>query len=172
MTTNTQTYTIATELLTQLSTMPAVTIRDMGDAYAGRGYEIRVALGRGWAGTYTGGEWGDAEITDDALEFVTHITDDVWDIEQGVHGDAYNIGEGTVALTYADFDEAGLAYTSALEDKICDAIARATGGLLSAEGSEQGMQGMDSAEEAYLSLDVAQSMPAHTDARWWDSHYA
>ena len=172
MTTNTQTYTIATELLTQLSTMPAVTIRDMGDAYAGRGYEIRVALGRGWAGTYTGGEWGDAEITDDALEFVTHITDDVWDIEQGVHGDAYNIGEGTVALTYADFDEAGLAYTSALEDKICDAIARATGGLLSAEGSEQGMQGMDSAEEAYLSLDVAQSMPTHTDARWWDSHYA
>jgi len=129
-------------------------------------------LGRGWAGTYTGGEWGDAEITDDALEFVTHITDDVWDIEQGVHGDAYNIGEGTVALTYADFDEAGLAYTSALEDRICDAIARATGGLLSAEGSEQGMQGMDSAEEAYLSLDVAQSMPAHTDARWWDSHYA
>lgn len=172
MTTNTQTYTIATELLTQLSTMPAVTIRDMGDAYAGRGYEIRVALGRGWAGTYTGGEWGDVEITDDALEFVTHITDDVWDIEQGVHGDAYNIGEGTVALTYADFDEAGLAYTSALEDKICDAIARATGGLLSAEGSEQGMQGMASAEEAYLSLDVAQSMPAHTDARWWDSHYA
>tara|TARA_X000001388_G_C2209719_1_gene114653 strand:+ start:497 stop:1015 length:519 start_codon:yes stop_codon:yes gene_type:complete len=172
MTTNTQTYTIATELLTQLSTMPAVTIRDMGDAYAGRGYEIRVALGRGWAGMYTGGEWGDVEITDDALEFVTHITDDVWDIEQGVHGDAYNIGEGTVALTYADFDEAGLAYTSALEDKICDAIARATGGLLSAEGSEQGMQGMDSAEEAYLSLDVAQSMPAHTDARWWDSHYA
>jgi len=172
MTTNTQTYTIATELLTQLSTMPAVTIRDMGDAYAGRGYEIRVALGRGWAGMYTGGEWGDVEITDDALEFVTHITDDVWDIEQGVHGDAYNIGEGTVALTYADFDEAGLAYTSALEDKICDAIARATGGLLSAEGSEQGMQGMDSAEEAYLSLDVAQSMPTHTDARWWDSHYA
>ena len=172
MTTNTQTYTIATELLTQLSTMPAVTIRDMGDAYAGRGYEIRVALGRGWAGMYTGGEWGDVEITDDALEFVTHITDDVWDIEQGVHGDAYNIGEGTVALTYADFDTAGLAYTSALEDKICDAIARATGGLLSAEGSEQGMQGMASAEEAYLSLDVAQSMPAHTDARWWDSHYA
>ena len=172
MTTNTQTYTIATELLTQLSMMPAVSIEDMGGAYAGRGYEIRVALGRGWAGAYTGGEWGDVEITDDALEFVTHITDDVWDIEQGVHGAAYNIGEGTVALTYADFDEAGLAYTSALEDKICDAIARATGGLLSAEGSEQGMQGMASAEEAYLSLDVAQSMPAHTDARWWDSHYA
>ena len=172
MTTNTQTYTIATELLTQLSMMPAVSIADMGDAHAGRGYEIRVALGRGWAGTYTGGEWGDVEITDDALEFVTHITDDVWDIEQGVHGAAYNIGEGTVALTYADFDEAGLAYTSALEDRICDAIARATGGLLSAEGSEQGMQGMASAEEAYLSLDVAQSMPAHTDARWWDSHYA
>ena len=172
MTTNTQTYTIATELLTQLDTLPAVSIADMGGAYAGRGYEIRVALGRGWAGMYTGGEWGDVEITDDALEFVTHITDDVWDIEQGVHGDAYNIGEGTVALTYADFDRAGLAYTSALEDKICDAIARATGGLLSAEGSEQGMQGMASAEEAYLSLDVAQSMPAHTDARWWDSHYA
>ena len=172
MTTNTQTYTIATELLTQLDTLPAVTIRDMGDAYAGRGYEIRVALGRGWAGMYTGGEWGDVEITDDALEFVTHITDDVWDIEQGVHGEAYAVGEGTVALTDADFDEAGLAYTSALEDRICDAIARATGGLLSAEGSEQGMQGMDSAEEAYLSLDVAQPMPAHTDARWWDSHYA
>ena len=172
MTTNTQTYTIATELLTQLDTMPAVSIEDMGGAYAGRGYEIRVALGRGWAGTYTGGEWGDVEITDDALEFVTHITDDVWDIDEGVHGEAYNIGEGTVALTYADFDTAGLAYTSALEDKICDAITEATGGLLSAEGSEQGMQGMDSAEEAYLSLDVAQSMPAHTDARWWDSHYA
>lgn len=172
MTTNTQTYTIATELLTQLSMMPAVSIADMGGAYAGRGYEIRVALGQGWAGTYTGGEWGDVEITDDALEFVTHITDDVWDIEQGVHGAAYNIGEGTVALTYADFDTAGLAYTSALEDKICDAITEATGGLLSAEGSEQGMQGMASAEEAYLSLDVAQSMPAHTDARWWDSHYA
>lgn len=172
MTTNTQTYTIATELLTQLSMMPAVSIEDMGGAYAGRGYEIRVALGQGWAGTYTGGEWGDVEITDDALEFVTHITDDVWDIEQGVHGEAYNIGEGTVALTYADFDTAGLAYTSALEDKICDAITEATGGLLSAEGSEQGMQGMASAEEAYLSLDVAQSMPAHTDARWWDSHYA
>ena len=172
MTTNTQTYTIATELLTQLDTMPAVSIADMGGAYAGRGYEIRVALGQGWAGMYKGGLWGDAEITDDALEFVTHITDDVWDIDEGVHGDAYNIGEGTVALTYADFDRAGLAYTSALEDKICDAITEATGGLLSAEGSEQGMQGMDSAEEAYLSLDVAQSMPAHTDARWWDSHYA
>ena len=172
MTTNTQTYTIANELLTQLDTLPAVSIADMGGAYAGRGYEIRVALGRGWAGMYKGGEWGDAEITDDALEFVTHITDDVWDIEQGVHGDAYNIGEGTVALTYADFDTAGLAYTSALEDRLCDAIARATGGLGAAEGAEQGMQGMASAEEAYLSLDVAQSMPAHTDARWWDSHYA
>ena len=172
MTTNTQTYTIANELLTQLSMMPAVSIEDMGGAYAGRGYEIRVALGQGWAGTYTGGEWGDVEITDDALEFVTHITDDVWDIEQGVHGAAYNIGEGTVALTYADFDEAGLAYTSALEDKICDAITRATGGLLSAEGSEQGMQGMASADNTYLSLDVDQPMPAHTDARWWDSHYA
>ena len=172
MTTNTQTYTIATELLTQLDTLPAVSIADMGGAYAGRGYEIRVALGRGWAGMYKGGLWGDVEITDDALEFVTHITDDVWDIDEGVHGEAYNIGEGTVALTYADFDRAGLAYTSALEDKICDAITEATGGLLTAGGSEQGMQGMDSAEEAYLSLDVAQSMPAHTDARWWDSHYA
>ena len=172
MTTNTQTYTIATELLTQLSTMPAVSIEDMGGAYAGRGYEIRVALGRGWAGMYKGGLWGDVEITDDALEFVTHITDDVWDIDEGVHGEAYNIGEGTVALTYADFDRAGLAYTSALEDKICDAITEATGGLLTAGGSEQGMQGMDSAEEAYLSLDVGEPMPAHTDARWWDSHYA
>ena len=172
MTTNTQTYTIATELLTQLSTMPAVSIADMGGAYAGRGYEIRVALGQGWAGMYKGGLWGDVEITDDALEFVTHITDDVWDIEQGVHGEAYNIGEGTVALTYADFDEAGLAYTSALEDKICDAITEATGGLLTAGGSEQGMQGMDSADDTYLSLDVGEPMPAHTDARWWDSHYA
>ena len=44
----------------------------------------------------------------------------------------------------------GLAYTSELENLLCDRIAERYG--LSASGSEQGMQGDD-----YLSLDVWQT---------------
>lgn len=153
--TNTNTYKIANTLLTRLAHMEHVTIHDLCDAEGftpHREYEITVDLGRGWAGDYRGELWGDLSITDDRLEFVTTVSDaDLFDDDEL----NYEFGEGRVRLNYRDFEHTGLAYTSELEDKIVAVIEQRTGGLLLAGGSEQGMQGMDSADDAYLSLDVS-----------------
>ena len=68
----------------------------------------------------------------------------------------YCFNEGIVHLHYKDFENAGLAYTSKLEDAINDKILERTG-VLYTGGSEQGMQGMDDADSCYLSLDVGTS---------------
>lgn len=148
--TNTNTYKIARTLLTRLAECEHVTIRDLSDAEQ-KQYEITVDLGTGWAGDYRGELWGDCSITDDQLEFVTTVSDDVTFVDEL----NYEFGEGQVRLNYRDFDNTGLAYTSELEHRIVEVIEQRTGGLLLAGGSEQGMQGMDSADDAYLSLDVS-----------------
>ena len=100
---------------------------------------IRLHLGMIDAGTYTDGLWGTVQLddTDAYLQF------DAGDL----YGeDEFYLGEGTVALNYADGNK-GLAYTSDLETVITDRIADLYD--LHASGSEQGMQGDD-----YLSLDM------------------
>jgi len=152
MNTQTHTYKIANTLLTKLAECEHVTIRDLCDADQ-KEYEITVDLGRGWAGDYKGGLWGDPSITDDALEFTTSVTD--WYLQDDDEFN-YTLDEGRVRLHYRDFDTSdALAYTSELEDKIVAVIEQRTGGLLLASGSEQGMQGMDTADDCYLSLDVS-----------------
>ena len=150
MNTQTNTYKIARTLLTKLAQCEHVTIHDLCTDSQSE-YEITVDLGRGWAGDYRGELWGDVSITDDRLEFNTVVSDDVTFVDEL----NYEFGEGVVRLHYRDFENTGLAYTSELEDKIVAVIAQRTGGLLLASGSEQGMQGMDSADDAYLSLDVS-----------------
>lgn len=147
-------YTFANTLLTKLSALNTVTItqRDSEE------YEVTVDLGTGWAGEYAGGYWADkVTITDDALQlqFSVYGGDMRWDDEED-----YSIGEGYVHLNYADYGSGNLAYTSALEDAVNNAVERATNGLLLTDGSEQGMQGYDSASECYLSLDVGEAVTA------------
>ena len=151
-----KTYAIANTLLTELAKCEHVTIDDYSDGEQ-REYGITVNLGTGWAGDYAPadwGGWGDVSITDDELVFTTSVYD--YDGRETYYGEEYNyaVNEGIVRLHYKDFETAGLAYTSKLEDAIVDAIEKRTNGLLLASGSEQGMQGMDSADECYLSLDV------------------
>lgn len=145
-------YKIANTLLTELAQCEHVTIGEWDECM--EGYAITVDLGTGWAGDYKGGYWGDVSITDDALQFTTTVMEswDDYDEMDYVHG------EGIVRLHYKDFDTAGLAYTSKLEDAIVDAVEKRTNGLLLVDGSEQGMQGMDSADDCYLSLDVGTSV--------------
>ena len=151
-----KTYKIANTLLTKLAAMEHVTVADYSDGDSIE-YGITVDLGTGWAGDYAAaswGGWGDVSITDDRLELYTTVTN--WYLQHDDEYD-YNTDEGKVRLHYKDFETAGLAYTSELEDKINAAVEQRTGGLLLTDGSEQGMQGMDSADDCYLSLDVGVS---------------
>ena len=138
-------YKFANQLLTELEACESVSITETSSGV----YAIEVDLGGGWAGDYAGGFWGNVSITDDVLTFRTVVTDDVYE-----DGDEYRIEGGIVSLHYADFDNAGLAYTSELEGAVNRTVAQRTNGMLRCHGSEQGMQGMKSADECYLSLDV------------------
>jgi len=149
----TNTYKFANTLLNKLAACEHVTVTEQLGGYDC--YEISVDLGTGWAGDYAAadwGGWGDVSITDDALEFTTSVYENDWD--DSANALNYNFNEGIVRLHYKDFETAGLAYTSKLEDAINAAVLKRTNGLLEVGGSEQGMQGMDSADECYLSLDV------------------
>lgn len=126
-------------LLDQFRAIPGARMREVGDKHMPV-WEITIPLGEGFAGEYRGGYWGDPIIKNDQLEFVFTYGD--------IYGDGdILIGEGTVHLRYGN--NSGLAYTSKLETKITDRIQAVSNGLITAEGSEQGMQGDD-----YLSLDV------------------
>jgi len=142
-------YTFANELLTKLNACKAVTITQ----YDSEEYVVKVDLGTGYNNKdWQGGYWADVvRITDERLElqFSVYGGDARWDDEED-----YSIGEGMVHMHYADFGSGNLAYTSALEDAINDAIQTATDGILYADGSEQGMQGYDAEDKCYLSLDI------------------
>jgi len=103
-------------------------------------WNLQFPLGTIPAGTYDGGYWGDATISEtDAT--LTLTIGDLYDEGEFV------IGEGTVVLNYAE--HSGLAYTGDLEDVVTQRITDLYG--FGATGSEQGMQGED-----YLSLDIFQ----------------
>jgi len=144
-------YTFANTLLAKLAACEHVNV-EQRDAEE---YVVTVDLGGGYADTdWEGGYWADTvRITDETLElqFSVFGGDSNWNADDG---DDYCIGEGYVHMHYADYGSGNLAYTSALEDAINDAIQTRTNGLLYADGSEQGMQGYDSADECYLSLDI------------------
>lgn len=174
-------YKIANTLLTKLAQQQHVTVTDISDSEQTE-YEITVDLGAGWAGDYAAadwGGWGDVSITDDTLEFTTSVYEnDSDDAEDALN---YFFSEGIVRLTYKDFENAGLAYTSKLEDAINDKILERTG-VLYTGGSEQGMQGMDAADSCYLSLDVGTSKEFDESAdvvtaekraaikQWWEDN--
>jgi hypothetical protein len=146
-------YTFANELLTKLNACAAVTITQQ-DAEC---YEVTVDLGGGFKDIdWEGGYWADTvRITDERLELVVSVLsgDMCWDEEE-----EYCFGEGTVHMHYADYGSGQLAYTSALESEINERIYSATNGILLTGGSEQGMQGYDSADDSYLSLDVGEAV--------------
>ena len=101
-------------------------------------WNLQFPLGTIPAGTYEGGYWGDATISEtDAT--LTLTVGDLYDEGEFV------IGEGTVVLNYAE--HSGLAYTGELEEVVTQTIKDLYG--INASGSEQGMQGED-----YLSLDI------------------
>lgn len=101
-------------------------------------WNLQFPLGTIPAGTYEGGYWGDATISEtDAT--LTLTVGDLYDEGEFV------IGEGTVVLNYAE--HSGLAYTGDLEQVVTQRIKDLYG--INASGSEQGMQGED-----YLSLDI------------------
>ena len=143
-------YTFANTLLTKLAKLDCATVAQQDNEC----YTVTVDLGTGWAGDYEGGHWADTvRITDDnlQLQFVVLGNGAQWSEDE-----EYSIGEGTVALHYADYGSGNLAYTSALEAAINEAVRARTLGILACDGSEQGMQGYDSEHECYLSLDVAE----------------
>jgi len=147
----TNTYKFANTLLNKLAACEHVTVTEQLGGYDC--YEISVDLGTGWAGEYEGGYWADTvRITDDALTFNTSVYANDWD--DAADALNYNFNEGIVRLHYADFGSGNLAYTSELENAINEAVYARTNGLLEVDGSEQGMQGYDAADECYLSLDV------------------
>lgn len=101
-------------------------------------WNLQFPLGTIPAGTYEGGYWGDATISEtDAT--LTLTVGDLYDEGEFV------VGEGTVVLNYAE--HSGLAYTGELEQVVTQRIKDLYG--FKATGSEQGMQGED-----YLSLDI------------------
>jgi hypothetical protein len=148
-------YKFANTLLTKLAACEHVTVT--ASEYDEDVYVVEVDLGGGYNNTdWEGGHWADSvRITDEtlALQFCVYGGDNNWNADDEDAED-YCIGEGQVHMHYADYGEGNLAYTSALEDAINDAIQTRTNGILYADGSEQGMQGYDSADECYLSLDI------------------
>jgi hypothetical protein len=142
-------YTFANTLLTKLNACNAVTVTERDSEE----YVVTVDLGGGYNNKdWEGGHWADiVRITNERLELVFSVYggDARWDEEED-----YSIGEGMVHMHYADYGSGNIAYTSALEDAINDAIQTATDGILYADGSEQGMQGYDAEDECYLSLDI------------------
>ena len=105
-------------------------------------WNLQFPLGTIPAGTYEGGYWGDATISEtDAT--LTLTVGDLYDEGEFV------VGEGTVVLNYAE--HSGLAYTGDLEQVVTQRIKDLYG--FKATGSEQGMQGED-----YLSLDIFESV--------------
>lgn len=104
-------------------------------------WRFDLPLGKISADTYEGKHWGDSKILDtDAV--LTFTVGNLYEANE------FSFGEGIVKINYAD-DNEGLAYTGELEDIITARIKDLYN--LSADGSEQGMQGDD-----YLSLDVWQ----------------
>jgi hypothetical protein len=145
-------YTFANTLLTKLNACAHVAVEQRSvDEYV-----VTVDLGTGWSGEYAGGYWADTvRITDDNLQ----LQFSVWGGDMRWSDDEeYCISEGVVHLHYADFGSGNLAYTSALEDAVNSAVYERTNGLLDTDGSEQGMQGYDAADECYLSLDVCETV--------------
>ena len=146
-------YKFANELLTKLAACEHVTITQRDDEE----YLVTVQLGSGYNNIdWEGGYWADeVRITDETLQLEVSVFggESNWNAEDG---DDYCIGEGYVHMHYADYGSGNLAYTSALEDAINDKILENTNGILYADGSEQGMQGYDSADECYLSLDIGE----------------
>mgnify|MGYP004307682237 CR=1 FL=1 len=131
-------YKFANTLLTKLNALQHVEVTERED---GEGYDISVDLGNGWAGDYATadwGGWGNVSITSDDLCFETTLTEE--------DGEVY-FWQGNVVVEYAK--DSGLVYTSKLEDKLMEVLEKRTNGLLTAHGSEQGMQG-----ENYLDVDV------------------
>jgi hypothetical protein len=103
-------------------------------------YNVKCAIGDGFAGSYKGGYWGDCAITDDKLS-VEFLLGDIY--EEG----EISCGEGFVHVNYVE--GSGLAYTGELDKLVCERIAAATNNVVEATSSEQGMQGED-----YISLDM------------------
>ena len=145
------------EFLNKLKTRlgDAVTITDEFDEIQRENfYTVEVNLGKGWAGSYEGGYWGDCEIENDELELSFTYGDIYGEYEE-------NFGEGIVRLKYKGGTDAnGLAYTGALDRKIETTVYDMTGGLLHCCGSEQGMQGHYDDDESYLSVDVGELVEA------------
>ena len=145
------------EFLNKLKTRlgDAVTITDEFDEIQRENfYTVEVNLGKGWAGSYEGGYWGDCEIENDELELSFAYGDIYSEYEE-------NFGEGIVRLKYKGGTDAnGLAYTGALDRKIETTVYDMTGGLLHCCGSEQGMQGHYGDDESYLSVDVGELVEA------------
>ena len=146
-------YAFANELLTKLNACAAVTVTQQDEEC----YVVTVDLGGGFKDIdWEGGYWADTvRITDETLQLVVCVLggDNNWDDEA-----EYCFGEGYVHLHYADYGSGQLAYTSALEEEINERIHAATNGILHTDGSEQGMQGYDTAEDCYLSLDVDEAV--------------
>lgn len=127
---------LLTELVKAGLVFDGVTVEQLDDNL----WNLQFPLGTIPAGTYDGGYWGDATIseTDATLELTVG---DLYDEDEFV------VGEGTVVLNYAN--GSGLAYTGDLEELVTARIKDLYG--FKATGSEQGMQGED-----YLSLDIFQ----------------
>lgn len=131
-------YKFANTLLTKLNALQHVEVTERED---GEGYLISVDLGNGWTGDYATadwGGWGNVSVTNDEMNFETTLTCE--------DGEVY-FWQGSVVVEYAK--DSGLVYTSKLEDKLMEVLEKRTNGLLTAHGSEQGMQG-----ENYLDVDV------------------
>ena len=150
-------YTFANTLLTKLAACEHVTVT--ASDYDADVYVVEVDLGTGYNNTdWEGGYWADTvRITDERLKLHVLVLggDNNWDDEAD-----YCFGEGMVHMHYADYGSGQLAYTSALEEAVNEAVHARTRGILVCGGSEQGMQGYDSADDCYLSLDVYEAEEA------------
>ena len=104
-------------------------------------WRFDLPLGKIDAGTYEGKHWGDSKIVETDA-WLTFTVGNLYSANE------FDFGEGVVNINYAD-DNTGLAYTGDLEAVITARIKDLYN--LSADGSEQGMQGDD-----YISLDLWQ----------------
>ena len=127
---------ITEKLVEMLGKLPGVAVELVDSGL----YSVTVHAGRLPSGIEYTGLWGNGTTTGNELVY-SFTVGDIW--EDGEFG----VNSLTVAV---ESDSDGLIYGSDLEDMLSEMLSRATGGLFSCSGSEQGMQNLDRERGVYV----------------------
>ena len=96
-------------------------------------YSVEINCGRLPSGIDYSGYWGEGTTCGDELIVVFTVGDQYGDGEFGI----------STLTTGITTNSTGLPYSSNLDDVVSDMLSKATNGLFTSSGSEQGMQDLD-----------------------------